>query len=112
VRFTANTAWLSTTFADARVLVTWQARKGRAEPGLPVPVVEQDGGSVVASTHRQDRSAPALITVGAVRCTTRTSHIANQTGARVTVTPDDGSAEPAHMPDGFFRKGKRLPRCV
>ena len=112
VRFTGNTAWLSTTFADATVLVTWTARKGRAEPGVPEPDVEKDGGSVEATTHRQDRSAPALLIVGAARCRTLTSHLANQTGARLTVTSSDSTGEPAHLPSGFFRKGKRLPRCV
>jgi hypothetical protein len=111
VKFTGMTASVTTKFGGAPVTVTWKARKAKAEPGLPDPAAGDDNGTVAATVYRQDRSAPAVVTVAGLRCGTRTSHLTNQTGARITI--DDGtSSPPSKLPKGFFKTSRRVPRCA
>ena len=109
VKFTPKSASVSFKYGGAPIQVSWTARKGY-DQGDPEPELEEGNGGAQATIFRQDRSAPAVMTVAGLRCSTRTAHLFNQTGARVSTSA--ASEGPSKLPAGFFRKGARKPRCV
>lgn len=112
VVFTADTAFVRGVFAGSPFTVEWKARRAKKElnPMAPAPAVDNAGGAVVVTTHRDVRSAPALIRLPGLPCKTPTSTIANQVGAIATVE-DESEPPPSRLPAGFFRTAKRTPRC-
>jgi hypothetical protein len=112
VKFTGTTASVRTRFGGAPVVVSWKARRAPAAAGTPEPEAGEDDGTVTATIYRQDRSAPAQVTIAGLTCGTRSSHLTNQTGAILVVPGDDGGSPPAKLPKGFYRTSTRTPRCL
>ncbi len=113
VVFTDDTASVRGTFGSSAFVVQWKARRAKKglDPMTASPAADNDSGTVVASVHRDVRSAPAVVHLpGGLSCKTAASTIANQVGVVVT-QDEDSEAVPSQLPKGFWKTATRKPKC-
>ncbi|HVF21265.1 MAG TPA: hypothetical protein VNA14_13645 [Mycobacteriales bacterium] len=112
VVFTDKAASVRSVFAGSPFEVQWTARRAKKDfaPTAPAPDAGVDDGNVVASAHKDIRSAPAVVRLPGLACKTAASTMTNETG--VVITQDEAAETPPRkLPSGFFPTPKRKPRC-